>query len=256
MEYREGKGVVIFCQMDVTGRTEGDPAAAALTRNILHYAAAWKTAPARKAFYAGDADGKSHLLKAGFSVTEYNGEALSANHVLVVGTGGGKKLANHAAAIAAWLKAGGSLLALALDEADANAFLPGKVKMKKAEHIAAFFEPPALASGFAGVGCSDVHCHSPRELPLVTGGATDANVVFCQMVPWDFPYTSPQYNKRTFRRTSCLVARLLGNMAVAGSTPILERFKDPAKPAEQRWLTGLYLDQPEEWDNPYRFFRW
>jgi hypothetical protein len=23
-----------------------------------------------------------------------------------------------------------------------------------------------------------------------------------------------------------------------------------------RWLEGLYLDVPEEWDDPYRFFRW
>jgi pyruvate dehydrogenase E1 component alpha subunit len=25
---------------------------------------------------------------------------------------------------------------------------------------------------------------------------------------------------------------------------------------EKRWLTGLYMDQPEEMDDPYRFFRW
>jgi hypothetical protein len=25
---------------------------------------------------------------------------------------------------------------------------------------------------------------------------------------------------------------------------------------EKRWLEGLYLDTPEEWDDPYRFFRW
>ena len=25
---------------------------------------------------------------------------------------------------------------------------------------------------------------------------------------------------------------------------------------EKRWLNGLYQDQPEEWDDPYRFFRW
>jgi len=25
---------------------------------------------------------------------------------------------------------------------------------------------------------------------------------------------------------------------------------------EKRWLEGLYLDVPEEWDDPYRFFRW
>ena len=25
---------------------------------------------------------------------------------------------------------------------------------------------------------------------------------------------------------------------------------------EKGWLEGLYLDRPEEWDDPYRFFRW
>jgi hypothetical protein len=25
---------------------------------------------------------------------------------------------------------------------------------------------------------------------------------------------------------------------------------------EQRWLEGPYLDPPEEWNDPYRFFRW
>jgi hypothetical protein len=23
-----------------------------------------------------------------------------------------------------------------------------------------------------------------------------------------------------------------------------------------RWLTGFSLDQPKDWDDPYRFFRW
>ena len=27
-------------------------------------------------------------------------------------------------------------------------------------------------------------------------------------------------------------------------------------PTRGRWLTGLYLDQPVEMDDPYRFFRW
>ena len=30
----------------------------------------------------------------------------------------------------------------------------------------------------------------------------------------------------------------------------------PPVQSEQRWLDGLYLDVPEEWDDPYRFFRW
>jgi hypothetical protein len=28
-----------------------------------------------------------------------------------------------------------------------------------------------------------------------------------------------------------------------------------AQVAIPRWLDGLYLDTPEEWDDPYRFFR-
>ena len=30
---------------------------------------------------------------------------------------------------------------------------------------------------------------------------------------------------------------------------------DPAA-KESRWLDGFYLDTPEEWDDPYRHFRW
>ena len=55
-----------------------------------------------------------------------------------------------------------------------------------------------------------------------------------------------------------LLTRLLANLGVAGSTPLIERFDklvDGTK-AESRWLNGFYLDQPEEWDDPYRFFRW
>ena len=44
----------------------------------------------------------------------------------------------------------------------------------------------------------------------------------------------------------------------AASTPLLVRFRAPvnASRPERRWLDGLYLDVPEEWDDPYRFFRW
>ena len=30
----------------------------------------------------------------------------------------------------------------------------------------------------------------------------------------------------------------------------------PPARRRQRWLEGLYLDTPEEWDDPYRFFGW
>ena len=266
MEYREGKGMVLFCQMDVTGRTESDPAAETLARNILQYVSAWKPAPRRKALYVGDRSGKSYFESAGISPEAGENGPLTAEHVLIVGPGGGKKLAGRAAAISDWLKAGGSLLAIGLDEAEANAFLPMKVRMKKAEHISAFFETVGKDSLFAGIGPADVHNRDPRDLALVSGGASlvgngvlarteNANVAFCQLVPWQFNYQR-QNTKRTYRRTSFLVSRLLANMGVSGLTPILARFRNPVAKWEKRWLEGLYLDSPEEWDDPYRFFRW
>jgi hypothetical protein len=269
LEFREGQGLILFCQMDVTGRTETDPAAETLARNALQYLSAWKPAPARKAVYVGDPAGKTHLESAGVTVSSYKGGTLSPEQVLVVGPLGGQKLAGDAAAISEWLKAGGHLLAIGLDEREANAFLPFRVTMKKAEHIAAFFEPFARNSLLAGVGPADVHNRDPRELPLVSAGATvfgngvlaraeNVKVVFCQLAPWQFDSGRQSNLRRTHRRASFLLERLLANLGVSSATPILGRFSrpvtDPSR--ESRWKEGLYLDRPEEWDDPYRFFRW
>jgi hypothetical protein len=51
---------------------------------------------------------------------------------------------------------------------------------------------------------------------------------------------------------------LLANAGVSGPTPVLARFASPVAPGapEKRYLDGLYIDKPEEWDDPYRFFCW
>jgi hypothetical protein len=87
----------------------------------------------------------------------------------------------------------------------------------------------------------------------------DNKVVLCQLVPWQLDYSREQHNvKQTFRRTSFMLSRLLGNLGLSASVPLLDRFKNPvvAEKAEKRWLDRLYVDIPEEWDDPYRFFRW
>jgi len=268
VEHRAGKGMVLFCQMDVNGRTETDPAAEALARNILPYVANWKPSVMRTVVYAGEPAGLKYLASAGVRSGTYGGGKLSADQVLVVGPGGGKQLAAHAADLAGWVKAGGHVLALGLDEAEANSFLPMKVSMVTREHIAAYFEPFVWGSPLAGMSPAEVHNRDPRDLHLVAEGATvvgdgvlataaNGNVVFCQLVPWQFDYSGAKMNvKRTYRKVSCLVARLLGNMQAAGEMRLLEHISTPVAENEKRWLDGLYLDTPEEWDDPYRFFRW
>jgi len=219
--------------------------------------------------YVGDPAGKKHLEAAGLSVIAYSREELLADRVLIVGPGGERQLTSDRAAIGKWLKDGGHLLALGLNGAEAGAFLPFKIETTKGEHIAAYFEPAGRKSLLAGIGPADVHNRDPRDLPLVSAGAAvigdgilakadPDGVVFCQLTPWQFDPTKSMNLKRPFRRASCLVTRLAANMGAEGSTPILARFHDPVKAGqvERRWLEGLYLDVPEEWDDPYRFFRW
>jgi hypothetical protein len=271
LEYREGAGMVLFCQMDVTGRTESDSAAKTLAGNILRYVEAWRPSPRRTAVYAGAPDGLDWLRACGVEASPFKGERPAADQVLVAGPGASRELSAQRAAIGDWVKGGGHVLALGLDQDEAGSFLPAKVTMQTSEHIAAYFPPFGVRSQFVGVAPADVHNRDPRDIPLITGGATAYgdgvlaemdHVVFCQLPPFQVSKVMgalpEHFNlRRTFGRTSFAVSRLLGNLGVSGSTPLLERFSEPvSENAPGRWLDGLYLTRPTEWDDPYRFFGW
>ncbi|HPC95691.1 MAG TPA: glycoside hydrolase family 2 TIM barrel-domain containing protein [Sedimentisphaerales bacterium] len=267
MEYREGKGMVLFCQMDVTGRTETEPVAEILVANLLRYVGDWKPAALRKAFYAGATAGREHLEAAGFPLHAYEGGEIPTDSVLILGPQS-EALSAQRDAIGVFLASGGRVLAVGLAQEDVDTVLPVRVTMRQAEHINAFFDPATMDAPLAGIGPADVHCRDPRTLALVSGGAEPVGdgvlavapggkVVFCQLVPWRFEYRSNFGLKRTFRRSSFLVTRLLANLGAQAQTPLLGRFSRPVEGDEPgRWLQGLYLDEPQEWDDPYRFFRW
>jgi beta-galactosidase/beta-glucuronidase len=242
LQYREGFGMVLFCQMDVTARTEADPAADKLVRNILRYTADWRPRPARAARYTGDSAGIEYLKKAGFQISPDEGGAPAPDVLLIAGPGA-KIPANSAPHI----------LSLGADR------VPG-VTIEAKEHIAAYFVPQSVNSPFAGISPADVYNRDPRPLPLVVGGGTilgdgvlaiAGNAVFSQMPPWQFTN-----QRRTFRRAAFQTARLLSNLGVPCETPLLGNFSHPAAASSERWLESYYLDAPEEWDDPYRFFRW
>jgi hypothetical protein len=270
MEYRDGKGVVLFCQLDVTGRTEADPAADAVVHNLFRYVARWTPEPQRRAVYAGNPAGREHLKACGIDAGTIGGGMLSpADDLLVVGPGAGKQLAEHKAAIETFVKQHGRVLALGIDQHDADALLPRRVTLKVGEYIGSAFQAPSLGSPLAGIGPADVRNRGPRELPLVAEGASalgggalasndSGDLVFWQLPPWQLDYGRAYNLKRTYRRSAYTTSRLLANLGVAGRTPLLDRFARPAAAdgSDKRWAEGLYLDAPEEWDDPYRFFRW
>ena len=201
------------------------------------------------------------------SIWEYEGGQISEDYILIVGPGAGQKLSLHSDSIRSWISAGGRLLNIGLDESDARSLLPD-VTMKKAEYICAFFEPAGMNSLLTGIGPADVTIREPRELSLISGGAKpvgdgilgmvkDTNLIFCQLVPWQFDYKKYYNLKRSFLRTSFMVTRILGNMGANSITPLVSRFSTPfGSDNKNEALHGFYLDIPEEMDDPYRYFRW
>lgn len=270
LEYREGSGVVVFCQLDVTGRSETEPTARQIVGNLLRYLDGYRPSPVRRARYAGDAAGRQWLERIGVSATAYRGGLLADDDVLVLGPGGGKAVgvgARAERAVRDWVDRGGHLLAIGLDEQELGSLLPFRVTTQNAEHISTTFPSAPLRSLLAGVSPADLVNRDPRDLPLVTGGAvlsgngvlacaSSHDAVLCQIVPWHFDPLAQRNLKRTFRRASFAVSRLLANLGVVATTPLLDRFSRPAAANESRWLDGMYVDRPEEWDDPYRFFRW
>ena len=243
LEYREGKGMVLFCQVDVTARTEAEPAALTLLNNLLRYADAWQPTPRSNLVYAGESAGAAWLAEVGIQANPLKEHSLTVSDVLVVGPGGSREAAAAGAATLDWIKAGGRVLALGLGDTEANAFLPARVKTQSAEHIAASFPCFPGSSWLAGIAPADVHNRDPRALPLLREGATAYgdgvlgsvnNVVFCQLRPWEFARDPNHFNqRRTFGRTSFAVNRILANFGVSSSTPLLEWFKEPAGNAQQ-----------------------
>jgi beta-galactosidase len=268
MVYREGKGMVLFCQADVTGRTEAEPAARRLAANIFGFADAYHPPAGRRALYAGEGAGLEHLKAAGAAVSAYDGRPLGADDLLVLAPGATGLLGGRAGAASDWISSGGRALALALSQDEVQAALGLPVTMAAAEHISCRYAPAGPDSPIAGVGCGEFMIRDPREVPLVTGGAEvvgdgvlavaeGGRVVLCQLAPWQFDYKQFYNAKAAFRHLSFAVSRLLGNMGVTFGTPLLDNMARPAGPEEKRWLGGLYLEEPVVHDDdPYRFFRW
>ena len=197
LEYREGKGLVVFCQMDVTGRTEADPAAARLAANLIERIASPSPPPFPSSdsvlLAGGGAAARAHLEAAGLHVAELEDGFPLRVEVMVLAPGTAPALAPP---VADFLGGGGRLLILGLEGDEAGALLPFRVATRREEHIATWFEPGRAGSLTAGIGPADVHDRDPREIPLVSGGAevigngvlarsSDANVVFCQLLPWE-----------------------------------------------------------------------
>jgi len=265
-----GGGEVLFCQMDVTGRTAPDPAAQRLMANLLEWCAVPRPAVANAGppcAYVGGDDGAKLLGDLGAQFQRADAGHLPHAGTLVIGPNAGPTLAGAKAELDAAVGAGLTVVVLEHDAAHLAGWLPIAVQTKQ---DARTVSPLPAGRWFTGLGVGDLRWRGRKSVTLVGADAAEPNVlaavphgqgafVFCQILPGDFDYKDEYrvYLKRTANRCAVMLSRLLSNCGVPLTTPLPEFWSKPAVgPGAGRWLESYYLDTPAQLDDPYRYNRW
>ena len=160
LEWRDGKGGILFSQFDFTGRVGVDPAATHLAGNLIRaFDAPYRSPQSRTVRYLGDLAGWDYTQSLGFAASRLEAAGLAGlrpeTDVLVVGAGGWAAVAAQAAAVQLFAAAGGRILVLpqkAADFAVAGApFHPvtATVRSSRAQ--------PGLAPSLRGIGPQALH---------------------------------------------------------------------------------------------------
>lgn len=254
LECTHGKGRIVFCQLDVSGRTEEEPAAMTLCANLLRYLDAPPTVNARPLSYSGNADGLDLLKRLGHPPAAADGRNAQPATLLVLGPG------HQLHGLDAAVDAGANVLCIGLPASDLDRAFAQKIDFKQGPAISR----PLNHSGpeTTGVGSADLHWRTMPSIASTVGHPAVAviprgkgRIVLCQAAPWMFDYEKNPYLRTTYRRNVFLISRLLSNLGARSDCPIIDRFASPPK-SEKPWLGSLYLQEPVAGDDPYRYYRW
>lgn len=216
LELAEGKGRVLFSQLEISGRTENDPEALELLKRILGYLDRAEIRTERKVYYSGDKRGEALLRELNIVFSPLP-EKISPDSLLVLGPG-----ARVPEKILSSVKSGLSVLALGLDEKELKPLLPENETMVKGKFYSDYVEGLRTVPEFAGISNADLHWRLALPMssfdPGGIGGRAlrlwktgKGKIAALQVVPWMFDQKEFQL-RTTVRRNTFLVSRLLHNL--------------------------------------------
>ncbi len=163
MEARIGNGLLVWCGLDLDGRTEEDPAAALVSRRLLAYMAGPLPAivPQGSAVYIGGLEGEKLLTSMGL-VFEKSASLPLKPGLAIIGEGAAQP---SGLALDSFVKNGGRVVLLG-SAANAAGFTlaPGKLAGASA---------PPLWPEARGLSPSDLRLRSEFEAPLLAPGPND-----------------------------------------------------------------------------------
>jgi beta-galactosidase len=237
IEYRQGRGRIVFCQLDVTGRTADDPAAQTLVRNLFAYCATPPDSAWRTVYYAGAPEGAKALSELGVQAADPGSRALGEGDLLVLGPDAPQTLC---AGLKDALQRGLNVLLLA-NTADDLKSTPVPCKWQTRTVVTSAIAPDARTGAFEGLSNAETHFDDLVTLPLLSEPAPAdkegllagervgrGNLVFCQVAPWMFDPQKAPHDRTTYRRSAFLLARILANLGAPSRCPLLADWKAPA----------------------------
>ena len=238
LECIEGKGRVVFCQLDVTGRTQQEPTARRICANLLRYLDRATPPTSRSVSYVGGTQGEEILHALGVELT--NSGTPDRQSLLVLGPGA-DAVATKSMAVRAT-----NVLSLGLSAKELKPVLPGGARVKRVKGYSQFAEKLDRPE-YAGVSNGELHWRTRLEYDAVQiTDAPNANTslvslphargttVLCQVAPWMFDYVEKPYLRTTYRRNLFLVSRLLANLGASFTTPLIEKLSSPPQATSYR----------------------
>ncbi|HRR06571.1 MAG TPA: beta galactosidase jelly roll domain-containing protein, partial [Victivallales bacterium] len=230
IEYSEGNKKIIFCQLDVSGRTENDPVALQITKNIVKYLDKVHIEKIRSVYYDGNQEGANLLEALGVKFSKLNNEKITPlNSLVVIGPN------SKSSSLKDLVYQGANLLTIGLDEKTISNILPNMLKM---EHFTGFSSTMEnmTAKELNGISNSELHFRGKFSFDAFTEKDRDSvemlkilkvgngTVALVQIAPWNIDYTTKPYQRTTYRRNCFLISRLLANLHATMTTQLLANF--------------------------------
>jgi len=239
-ELENGAARIVFNQLDVSGRSESDPAAVRYLQNLVRHIQTAPKPELRQAAYLGGDTGAAVLkqLDVPFRKIAAPSEAAPSKDILVLGDATPEQLKAWKDALANFAAAGGTVFSLPRSEADfAAGWTPFAVTSKK-RTVSHTLVDKSAAPLLAGLGNSDFYWKGNLDivsvekaegssLRLDTGILAEiphgkGRYILCQVEPSFFGNIKlDHWLKPSKYNTERMVRTLLSNLGVAMATPKL-----------------------------------
>ncbi len=232
---------VTYCQMDVTARTEVEPAADDLICKLvsrLNQGDGWKK-------WVKTYGMKAYHMARHYSLGMTPDPQQEGSGWFLVSSG-----AKRPDDFLAKIEKGGKALCLGLTAQEVNAWSPVPLRMVETNncHYSRVEKFPAELNGLSN---ADWAWHGAMDFTAFVDPAPDGNtalrivrhgkgaIVFWQVPPWKIDADAKPYLRGPKRKANALFARLCSNLGIVSFARSVR-----------------YFDTPVEEDDPYRYFRW